>query len=187
MLAGTAFAVLLADQLTKAAVRAWLPLGRPVWLLDHVLSLNHVENTGAAFSLLVGHREVFIAATLAVLAGVVWAWFKYRPDSVWLVVGLGLLIGGALGNLIDRAVIGSVTDFVDFQVWPVFNVADSCVDIGVGIIVAWLLLAAPKRREPDGDMAPADASADADAPADTDVPDGSGVPDGAPRARGRVP
>ena len=143
VLVGTALAVLLADQATKAAVRVWLTAGRPVWIVDHILSLDRVQNTGAAFSLLAGHREIFIGVTIVVLAGAAWAWFTYRPSSLWIALGLGLLVGGALGNLIDRAVVGSVTDFIDLQVWPVFNVADSAVDVGAAVIVAWLVFASP--------------------------------------------
>ena len=135
----TATAVIIADQVSKALVRVALPVHRPVWLIPRVLSLNHVQNAGAAFSILQGQRFVFIGITLLVLGAVGWAWVRYRPTNAWIVVALGLVVGGAVGNLIDRSVAGTVTDFIDAQVWPVFNVADSCVLVGEVILVVWLL------------------------------------------------
>ena len=140
----TAAAVVAVDQATKALVRASLPVQRPVWLIPRVLSLDHVQNAGAAFSMFQGQRFVFIGITLVVLAAVAWAWYRYQPRNAWVVVALGLVVGGALGNLVDRSVAGTVTDFIDAQVWPVFNVADSSVFIGEAILVVWLIFFAGK-------------------------------------------
>jgi signal peptidase II len=135
----TAAAVIVADQVSKAFVRMLLPVQAPVWLIPRVLSLNHVRNSGAAFSILQGQRFVFIGIALLVLCALGWAWFRFRPSNPWVVVALGLVVGGAVGNLIDRAVAGTVTDFIDAQVWPVFNVADSSVLVGEAILIVWLL------------------------------------------------
>jgi signal peptidase II len=131
--------VVVADQASKAIVRSVLPVQRPLWLIPGFLSLDHVQNTGAAFSILQGQRLVFMAITVLVLIAIGWAWFRFRPRSLWVVLALGLVVGGAIGNLIDRSVAGTVTDFIDAQIWPVFNVADSAVFVGEIILVIWLL------------------------------------------------
>jgi signal peptidase II len=148
----TAAAVIIVDQATKALVRASLPIQQPVWLIGRLLSLNHVQNAGAAFSIFQGQRFVFIGITVLVLAAVGWAWYRFRPRNLWVVVALGLVVGGAIGNLIDRSVAGTVTDFIDAQVWPVFNVADSAVFIGEGILIVWLLFFASREKTGDRDL-----------------------------------
>jgi signal peptidase II len=138
-LLGTALCVLAVDQATKALVRAELRPDTWIDLIPGVLRLNHVRNQGAAFGLMWGQRLVFVGVTALVLAGLAFVWFRYHPRG-WLVVpSLGLLAGGAIGNLIDRLIAGRVTDFIDVHFWPVFNVADSAIVVGVGILVVWLL------------------------------------------------
>jgi signal peptidase II len=151
LLLGTAAAVLVLDQLSKAAVRALLPLYHPIWILPGLLALHHVRNEGAAFSLLQGQRIFFIAIALVVLGAMAWTWWRYRPGGVWANVALGLVAGGAAGNLIDRVWLGTVTDFIDPRVFPVFNVADSCIVVGVCMLVLWLLFGQPGASRENGD------------------------------------
>ncbi len=139
LLAGTALLVLLVDQASKVAVRANLSLGESVPLLDGVLNLTYVRNVGAAFGLFPGRLPFFIAVALGVLGGIAWVWWVLRPSSRWVTVALGLVAGGATGNLIDRLAAGWVTDFFDVGWWPVFNVADIALDIGVVILLVWIL------------------------------------------------
>lgn len=135
--------VLLADQATKYLVRANLRPGqsRPLapWLTP-VLQITYVTNTGAAFGLFPGWSQILIAVAVIVIAALVWYYFQL-PDGQWLVhVALGLQLGGASGNLLDRLRSGgSVVDFVDLNFWPlrwwpVFNVADSSIVIGVTLL-----------------------------------------------------
>ncbi|MDI6713176.1 MAG: signal peptidase II [Anaerosomatales bacterium] len=138
-LAITAGTVLVVDQASKAAVRHWLPLGASRPLLDGVLDLTHVRNTGAAFGLFPGAMAWFMLSAVIVLAGIAFVWWRHAPSDPWTVVALGLIAGGAAGNLIDRAFLGGVTDFFDLRVWPVFNVADIALDVGVAIVVVRLL------------------------------------------------
>ncbi|MCL4079084.1 MAG: signal peptidase II [Anaerosomatales bacterium] len=135
----TAGAVLAVDQASKAAVRHWLPLGASVPVIDGALDLTHVRNTGAAFGLFPGAMAWFMLSAVIVLAGIAFVWWRHAPRDPWTVVALGLIAGGAAGNLIDRAFLGGVTDFFDVRVWPVFNVADVGLDIGVAIVVIRLL------------------------------------------------
>lgn len=135
----TAVLTLAIDQTTKAAVRALLAPARSIAIIPGVFELSYIHNTGAAFGLMAGGRPIFIATSLLVLAGIAYVWFRYRPRGSFVVLALGLVSGGALGNLIDRVVAGQVTDFLYLHYWPVFNVADSAIVVGVAILVLWLL------------------------------------------------
>ena len=124
--------ILVFDQLTKSLVRANLPLGSS-FPEDTWVRLTHVANTGAAFGLFPDQSFLLLITTLV-------GYYLYPPlNAPLLMLSLGLQLGGALGNLIDRLRLGHVTDFVDFQVWPVFNVADSAIVVGVSIL-AWFAL-----------------------------------------------
>jgi signal peptidase II len=151
----TAALTLAADQATKAAVRAYLSPARSIPLLPGIFELSYVRNTGAAFGVMQGQRVLFVITTLAVLGGIAFVWFYYRPRGPLVVAALGLVCGGALGNLTDRVTTGRVTDFLYVHFWPVFNLADSAVVVGVCILVVWLLF------YHDEDGADADAGSDA--------------------------
>jgi signal peptidase II len=135
----TLLGVLIADQVTKALVRGNLAVGASVPFIDGFMSLTHVRNTGAAFGLFPGRMPVFIAIAMLVLGGIAWVWWRLKPRSAWVVVALGLVAGGATGNLIDRVLAGRVTDFFDVGWWPVFNIADIALDVGVVVLLVWLL------------------------------------------------
>ena len=137
---GLALACLLVDQATKQAVRAMIDLGQ-VFPVMPGFNLTHVVNKGAAFSLLHGHVSLLVVISLGVALGIV-AYERRRPSlSPWQTASLGILLGGTVGNLIDRAVFGQVTDFLDVYVgayhWPTFNVADICINLGVLVLLVW--------------------------------------------------
>jgi len=135
----TLLGVLIADQATKALVRAELVIGASMQLVDGFVNLTHVSNSGAAFGLFPGGVPVFIGISMLVLGGIAWVWWRMKPHSTWAVIALGLVAGGATGNLIDRVAAGRVTDFFDVGWWPVFNVADIALDVGVAVLLVWLL------------------------------------------------
>ena len=125
--------VLAADQLSKLAVRHFLPPGTS-WLF-----LTHVANPGAAFGLLPHRTWVLVAVGGVVLlaAGALLLFWRNAPGSAR--TGLAVLAAGALGNLADRLVAGRVVDFIDLRVWPVFNLADVAVVVGLGLVASvWL-------------------------------------------------
>jgi len=130
------------DQASKLLVRARMIEGASRELLGGVLNLTFVRNTGAAFGLFPGYQPIFIATSVVVLIVIALYWRRSRPTAWPLVVALGLIAGGAIGNLIDRAFIGRVTDMFEFAFveFPVFNIADSAIIVGVGILILWLLL-----------------------------------------------
>ncbi len=153
-LLASAVAVLALDQFTKALVRAYMHPAQSIRLIGDLVQLTYVRNTGAAFGLMPGHRATFVAVSLIVLAGVAVFWWRARPTEGFVVTGLALVVGGALGNLIDRLTdpLGRVTDFLELPAWPVFNVADSAIVVGALMLIGWLLLAPSDRavgwREP---------------------------------------
>jgi signal peptidase II len=142
LLAGAlAVAVVALDQLAKALVEANLVTGERVDVLGPLeLTLSH--NSGVAFGLASGGGEVLILFSLAALA-VVGYLFARDPTRSGMWVAVGLLAGGALGNLIDRVLEGAVTDYVDFLAWPPFNLADVAIVAGV-LLLALLYLAQPQ-------------------------------------------
>ena len=135
--------VVALDQITKALIRAWLATGESYAIWANILDITHVKNEGAAFGLLPGQRAWFITTSVVVLLGIAVYWWRERPRSAWVVIAMGLVSSGAVGNLIDRSTAGLVTDFIDVfgRHFPVFNVADSALVIGVGLLVVWELLA----------------------------------------------
>jgi signal peptidase II len=122
-------AVVALDQATKALVRSSLRLGERH---DLVLGteLVHVRNRGIAFGLLAGGGPVLVVLTYTAL-GLLLVYFARHADQRLLWLPTGLLVGGAFGNLIDRARLGAVTDFVDPPWWPAFNLADAAITLGV--------------------------------------------------------
>lgn len=124
------------DQFLKVLVASFMEPGQTVTLIPHVLSLTYTTNTGAAFGLLRGSGQiVFLAALIIVVLVLAWFFISRDRAETWSFVGLGLMIGGAVGNLIDRVFRGHVLDFFDFGWWPVFNIADLAIVTGVIIIL----------------------------------------------------
>ena len=139
----TALLVVAADQLSKIWVRSNLAVGQSLPETG-ILRLTHVRNTGAAFGLFQG--QSFPLTTVAIVGVVIlllYALVIYRRfpsiDSTLGKVALGLVLGGTIGNLIDRLRLGYVTDFIDVGIWPPFNVADSAITVGVAIFAYSLL------------------------------------------------
>jgi signal peptidase II len=125
-----AAAVLVADQVSKALIRGSIADGGSRRVVPGILRLVHEQNSGVAFSLLTGSEAGVILITLAVVAGVLVFFVRARERS-WIWLACGLVVGGAIGNLIDRVRAGSVTDFLKLPHWPAFNVADTAITLGV--------------------------------------------------------
>lgn len=140
------------DQLTKTLVRASMAIGETHAVVPGFFNLRHVINLGGAFSLLHGQVWLLAAVSLAVVIGIVAYERRRGAMPRWQTVGLGILLGGTLGNLIDRVARGQVTDFLDVYVgayhWPTFNVADICINVGVGLLVIGTMLAPTTQEDP---------------------------------------
>jgi len=126
---------LAADQLTKFVVAAAFHPGQSLPLLPGVLHLTYIQNTGAAFGLLKGWQLLFIGLSFAVIVWILRQFLAKRPLAATTLWAYALILGGAAGNLIDRLRFGYVVDFIDVRVWPVFNLGDSAITIGVGLLV----------------------------------------------------
>lgn len=130
-------AVVCVDQLTKSIVRSALHPGERRTLIAGFLDITNTHNKGIAFGALAGGGAIVAALTgLALGALIIYFVLRARTRHLWLPVGL--LLGGALGNLADRVRMGAVTDFIDPRLWPAFNVADACIVVGV-LILLWVV------------------------------------------------
>jgi signal peptidase II len=138
------------DQLTKFIVDRSMPLHHSIPIIEGFFSLTYVRNTGAAFGIFAGSAEFFrrpflILVSVVAIGFIVVMLKRLRDSEKWLVTALAFILGGAIGNLIDRVVYGEVIDFLDCfwgsYHWPAFNVADSFITIGVTITLFILIKA----------------------------------------------
>lgn len=127
--------VFIADRITKYIIIKSLVLGQSIKVIPGILHITPVFNDGAAFGVLRGCSVFFIAFSFVVVAAILL--ILSRPLRIDALRGLtlALILGGAAGNLIDRLKFGYVIDFIDFRIWPAFNVADSAISIGAALIV----------------------------------------------------
>jgi len=152
VLVAASVVIVALDQVTKQMVRAGIALHDSIEVIPGLLNLVHVRNTGAAFGFLnladIAYKRVLMTGmALAALAAVGWFASQVGPRAVLARCGLALIVGGAVGNLIDRALVGHVVDFVDVywgsvHFWA-FNVADSAITVGAGLLILDLI------RSPD--------------------------------------
>ena len=144
-LVAIALAALLADQVTKQIVASTLDRGESFEVLGP-LSIHHVHNSGIAFGAFSAWAGPVTLLTAIAILWMVGYFARSGARHPVLPIALGFLIGGSLGNLVDRIRLGHVTDFLDFTYWPAFNLADTFIVSGVGILMAALILA--ERRPP---------------------------------------
>ena len=131
----TAALIFALDQATKELVRTLMDRG-DVWpSTDWPVRLHHVTNTGAAFGILKDQTGFLILTTLVGLAAI-YLYYRFPPfDHLIVPIAVGMMLGGAVGNLLDRLRLGEVTDFIDFPMWPAFNVADSSITIAIAVLI----------------------------------------------------
>lgn len=132
---GIGILVFIIDQLVKHLVVSTMHLGQSLPVIKGIFHITYVLNPGAAFGMLEHQRWFFILVALAaVLLGAAF-YKKLQQESLLMRSGAGLLLGGAVGNLADRIQSGLVVDFLDFRIWPVFNIADIAICAGAGILI----------------------------------------------------
>lgn len=154
VLGGLALVILVLDQWTKVLVREAIPVNTSTSLaawLDGIVVLTHIRNSGAAFGLGQGLGKFFVYSSSAAILLIVLYFRRIAENSALLRTALGLQLGGALGNLIDRITLGGVTDFVDLGWFPIFNVADSAITIGTVLLCVYALFF-DKPPRPDEDV-----------------------------------
>ncbi|MFH1387432.1 MAG: signal peptidase II [bacterium] len=133
------FLIITVDQLLKYLVHYYIHLGQSIQIINNILKLTYVRNTGAAFSLFVGYSSGLAAISLMVVIAIIYFHYK-KPNDRLLQLGLASLLGGSLGNLVDRLTRGFVVDYIDFGFWPVFNFADIMINVGVAILAYSILI-----------------------------------------------
>jgi signal peptidase II len=141
--------VAVLDQAAKMAVLAWLPLHRSVPVIPGLFDLTHIRNPGGAFGMLArqsaGVRNAVFLVFSSLAVGLILHFYRSTPPSHRLLTtGFALVLGGAVGNLVDRLRFGHVVDFLDFYIgryhWPAFNVADSAITVGILIFLGHMVL-----------------------------------------------
>ncbi|WP_041582388.1 signal peptidase II [Salisediminibacterium selenitireducens] len=139
-----AVAVIAIDQLTKYIVVIQMEQGQSIELISGFLYLTSHRNAGAAFGILQGQMWLFYIATVIVVGVIVYMIITQAKESRFFGISLGLVLGGAIGNFIDRLLEGEVVDFIDVFIFtynfPIFNVADSALVIGVGLMMIYFIL-----------------------------------------------
>lgn len=143
-----AVVLVILDQISKSLVLAKMPLYKTIPVIKGFFSLTHVHNPGGAFGFLAQNGSpwrhwMFLGAAIMALGLILYFHHQTPRSHPYLALGLSLIFGGAIGNLIDRVRFGEVVDFLDFYVanhhWPTFNVADSAVTVGVGIFIVHIV------------------------------------------------
>ena len=135
-----ALAVVIIDQLLKFLISKFMVLGQSIPLIDGVLKLTYVRNTGAAFSLFKGFSPYLAVIGFVIIAVVLFFHYRISSKRILMQTGLAFVLGGSLGNLLDRLILSHVIDYIDVTVWPVFNFADIMINVGV-VLIAFRLFA----------------------------------------------
>ena len=131
--------VFVFDQVTKAIIRSSLSLGDS-WPEEGIFRIVHGLNTGSAFGLFAGFTNLLVVASIIGIVFILFVFLKQNNRVIWLRLSLGLIVGGALGNLFDRVKDGAVVDFISVGWWPAFNIADSSISVGMCLLLVTMLL-----------------------------------------------
>src|SRR5919107_1464762 len=129
-----AAAVFIVDQATKSVVEGSMRIGESITLVPGFLSLTYTKNDGGAFGILGGNQLVLLVGSTIAFVVVFWMLLSGRPSKATM-LGCGLILGGAAGNLLDRLSSGEVTDYIHFSFWYIFNAADTAIVVGVGLLL----------------------------------------------------
>jgi len=132
---------IIIDQITKYIVRTNMVLGESIPVIENVFHITYFRNSGAAFGILQGQTTLLTVLPIILIAAILFfLTAKTRENHFLLPLSLALICSGGIGNLIDRLRFGAVVDFLDFRVFPIFNVADSCVVIGCGLLIIYMFV-----------------------------------------------
>ena len=134
----TALFVVLLDQLTKFLIKTKFQLAESIPIVKNMLHFTYVTNTGSAFGLFKGLDLFFVIFSFVVIVAILYFMKNIKQNEKLMQVSFGLLLGGTIGNLADRILFGHVIDFIDFRIWPVFNVADSAITVSIALLVILL-------------------------------------------------
>ena len=131
--------ILVLDQATKYLASINLLEGETIPVINGIFHITLVHNRGAAFGLFQAYSGVFVVLSIIVASLILYLNYRWVNKGALVTCVLALIVGGAIGNLIDRLRLGYVVDFLDFRVWPVFNIADSAISIGTIILIIYII------------------------------------------------
>ncbi len=131
----TAILIVIIDQSTKFLIKKNFQLNQSLPIIKNILHFTYITNTGSAFGLFKGFNYAFVIISLIVIGIIFYHLRKIKKNETALQISVGLLLGGSIGNLIDRLYYSAVIDFIDFRIWPIFNIADSAVTISIVILI----------------------------------------------------
>ena len=134
----TALFVLILDQFTKFLIKQNFQFNQSAPIIKNIFHLTYITNTGSAFGLFKGFNFVFVVFSFIVMILIFYYIKKIKNNEKILQFSIGLLLGGTIGNMIDRLLYSYVVDFIDFRIWPVFNIADSAVTISIVFLIILL-------------------------------------------------
>lgn len=143
-----AIVLLALDQGVKYIVKINLEMGHTIPIIENVFHLTHIRNYGAAFSILQG-KQLFLStiSIIAIVGILIFIWLERKKAHPLILMALTFILGGGLGNLLDRLLLGYVVDFIDFRVFPIFNMADVFVTCGSVLLIIYLFVADPERHK----------------------------------------
>ena len=146
ILLGTVIGAFVLDQVSKRIITSWLQLGES-WPSEGFFRITYGTNSGTAFGLFPNHTTLLIVVSLVAIGFLFYFYRAHAMPSLLLRFAIGLQLGGAFGNLIDRVLNGKVVDFIDVGPWPIFNLADSSIVVGIFILMAVFLLTKESTEE----------------------------------------
>lgn len=132
------FSVFLIDQCVKYFIQHQMSANQSIPLIKNILHITYVQNKGAAFGIFWGYSPFLIIVGAFVICAIFYFHFKIKSNNL-LQVPLALLFGGSIGNIFDRILDSYVTDYIDFRFWPVFNFADIMINLGIFLLVLYVL------------------------------------------------
>ncbi len=138
-----ALGILILDQITKKAIMDGMVRGQSLDLPGGFLALTYIHNSGGAFGVLPQAGPLFLATGVAVVLGILFALPRLEHWGAWTSASCAMILGGTIGNLIDRVRFGSVVDFLDLGWWPIFNVADMGISVGICMLLLQAFLVRP--------------------------------------------
>ncbi len=131
--------IITIDQVTKYLVNTKISLNTSIEIIPGIIFISHVKNSGAAFGVFQNRTNILIIISVIAIILIIILKIKLNLDSIFYNISLGFILGGAIGNLIDRIIFGEVVDFLHLRYFAVFNVADSFICIGFGIVIILIL------------------------------------------------
>ncbi len=137
-------AILLCDQFTKYLVKHTIAKDASIPVLKGIFHITPVLNKGAAFGILKARTPLFVTIALAAILIIIYNLRRLKTEDAFIAAALYSMLGGILGNLIDRLRFGHVVDFLDFRVWPVFNIADCAISVGAALLVIHIFRKRPR-------------------------------------------